>query len=87
MMTKEKAKELALISSYIVREDLLYGTVFQTFDIAYSLAEELTKECGYLPDNLPYFIAYNIDWKGVADDLKADYTEADYEGTTYYMRA
>jgi hypothetical protein len=40
MMTKEKAKELALISSYIVREDLLYGTVFQTFDIAYSLAEE-----------------------------------------------
>jgi len=39
-MTKEKAKELALISSYIVREDLLYGTVFQTFDIAYSLAEE-----------------------------------------------
>jgi|GEM_PF-6138541 hypothetical protein len=40
MMTIEKAKELALISSYIVREDLLYGTVLQTFDIAYSLAEE-----------------------------------------------
>ena len=38
-MTKEKAKELALISSYIVREDLLYGTVFQTFDRAYELAE------------------------------------------------
>jgi hypothetical protein len=50
-------------------------------------AEDLTTELGYIPDNLPSFIADNIDWKGVAEDLKVDYMEADYKGTTYYMRA
>lgn len=43
-MDKETAKELALISSYIVAQDLLNGTVFQTFDSAYELAEQFLQE-------------------------------------------
>lgn len=43
-MNEETAKELALISSYIVWADLLNGTIFQTFDIAYEIAEEFIKE-------------------------------------------
>lgn len=43
-MEKETAKELALISSYIVANDLLNGTVFQTFDTAYELAEQFLEE-------------------------------------------
>lgn len=43
-MEKETAKELALISSYIVANDLLNGTVFQTFDKAYELAEKFIEE-------------------------------------------
>jgi hypothetical protein len=67
--------------------DFEYGEAIISENYFTEYAEELTKDCGYLPDNLPSFIADNIDWKGVADDLKVDYTEADYEGTTYYMRA
>lgn len=39
-MTKEYYKEVALVTSYILREDLLFGTFFNTFDEAYKAAEE-----------------------------------------------
>jgi hypothetical protein len=45
-MTKKqfkKAEELALITSYIIREDLLNGTFFNTFDNAFKLAQEFLK--------------------------------------------
>ena len=40
MKNKEYYEELACISAYIVRQDLLYGTFFQTFDEAYKIAKE-----------------------------------------------
>lgn len=53
----EKAKELALISGYIVREDLLYGSFFNTFDKAWELAlefiEEYPTEYIWGMDNIP----------------------------------
>jgi hypothetical protein len=48
--------------------------------------EDYLKDCGYLPDNLPALIENNIDFKGIADDMKQDYTEVEYYGTTYLMR-
>ena len=39
-MTDKKAKDLALITSIIINEDVLGGTVLQTFDIAYDLAKQ-----------------------------------------------
>lgn len=44
-------------------------------------------ECGYLPNGLPRWIADNIDWDGVADNLKADYTDFTFRGQTYWARA
>ena len=35
-----KQKDLALITSLILHEDILGGTIFQTFDKAYSIAEK-----------------------------------------------
>lgn len=49
-------------------------------------AEDLCKDLGYLPDNLPGFLASNINWSGVADDLRVDYTEYELDGNTYYSR-
>lgn len=49
-------------------------------------AEELCTDLGYLPDNLPGFLASNIDWAGVAEDLRVDYTEYELDGNTYYTR-
>ena len=39
-MSDEKAKELALLTSFIIKEDVLGGTLFQTFDKAYELAHK-----------------------------------------------
>ena len=35
-----KEKDLALITSIIISEDILGGTLFQTFDRAYAIAEK-----------------------------------------------
>lgn len=39
MVSKETAKELALISCFIIQSEKLNGTIFQTFDKAYDLAK------------------------------------------------
>ena len=49
-------------------------------------AEELVKEIGDLPKFLPEYIENNIDWEGVADDLKVDYTSGEFDGVTYWAR-
>lgn len=49
--------------------------------------EELVSDIGDLPKDIPSYLYNNIDWDGVADDLKADYSELDYDGETYLYRA
>lgn len=36
----EKSKDLALITSIIIKADILGGSVFQTFDTAYEIAKQ-----------------------------------------------
>lgn len=43
-MDKETAKELALITSYIIRKNLLNGSVINTFDTAYDIAQEFMEK-------------------------------------------
>lgn len=45
---------------------------------------ELLYELGELPRDLPDYIA--IDWEETADNLKADYSECEYQGETYLYR-
>lgn len=45
--------------------------------------QEFVRDCVFLPDNLPALIENNIDWNGIADDMRVDYTEVEYEGKTY----
>lgn len=49
--------------------------------------EELVKDIGDLPTNLPGYLENNINWQGVADDLKVDYNSVTLDGTDYYTRA
>lgn len=48
--------------------------------------KELVVDTDGLPNNLPLYIKDNIDWDGVAEDLKADYTETEFDGVTYFVR-
>ena len=50
-------------------------------------AEELCKDIGAIPQELPWYIESHIDWEGVASDLLADYMSIDFDGVTYYIRA
>ncbi len=53
-MTEEKQKDLALITSIIIQEDMLGGTLFQTFDEAYEIAKKFQQE---YPEDM--------DWEGI----------------------
>lgn len=48
---------------------------------------ELCKDVGFIPHDLPGFIEHSIDWDGVADDLRADYTDFEFRGSTYWARS
>jgi|TARA_R100001443_G_scaffold107070_1_gene116724 hypothetical protein len=53
-----KEKDLALITTIIISEDLLGGTIFQTFDKAYELAKEFQKK-----------YSYDFNWEHQQDDF------------------
>lgn len=72
------------VEGYI--SDWQYGAMFISEDYFTDYAEELVKDVGYIPADLPEWIKDNINWDGVADALKVDYTEFEFRGTTYYAR-
>ena len=47
--------------------------------------EELCKDIGDLPQNIPGYLV--IDWEATAENIKADYSEIEYQGTTYLYRS
>lgn len=48
--------------------------------------KEFIKDCGYLSDNLPAIIENNIDWDGLANNMKTNYVEVRFDRYTYYIR-
>lgn len=48
--------------------------------------KDLVEDC-YDLDNVPGFIKYNINWSGIASDLSVDYSEVNYQGESYLVRA
>ena len=67
--------------------DFEHGESIISEDYFEQYCEEFIKDCGYIPNDLPAFIENNINWDGVADDMKQDYTEASYNRQTYLMRS
>jgi hypothetical protein len=88
--TRDLDDELATLRNFAEDaqycEDWEYGATFIHEDYFTLYSKELTSDLGYIPDNLPDFIEDNIDWEGVADDLKVDYSEYTLDGNTYYAR-
>jgi len=70
--------ELSEMSDYkyggsVIRED---------YFVDYCMDELV--QFGYIKDDMPGFIV--IDYEGTADNMKDDYTEYSYNGSTYYYR-
>ena len=47
---------------------------------------DLVNDC-YDLGNVPGFIKDNINWSGIASDLSVDYSEVNYQGESYLVRA
>ena len=69
-MKKEKIKDLAMITSFIINEDILGGTIFQTFEQAYAIAEEFQKE-----------YSHDFNWEG----QELDFDEAIIKFASEYI--
>lgn len=69
------------ISGWSHGETLIHEDYFTEY------AKELTEELGYLPAELPGWIADAIDWDQVADAIKEDYTDINFDGVDYWARS
>ena len=49
-------------------------------------AMELAEDCGMIPKDLAWPCTC-IDWEQACRELKMDYTEVDFDGVSYFMRA
>jgi len=68
-LTTELAKELALVTAVILNEGLLHGSVCQTFDNAYKIAEDFVK---VYPLDTKWGIDYDLEY----DEVISNFTEA-----------
>ena len=67
--------------------DWSYGETLIRDSYFTEYAEELCKDIGDLPSELPWYIANHIDWEGVVREIQMDYTSVDFDGITYWIRA
>ena len=61
-------------------ETLIRESYFQAY------AQELAEDCGMIPKDLAWPCTC-IDWEQACRELKMDYTEVDFGGMSYFMRA
>lgn len=69
-----------------IGSDWVYGITLIEEDDFEDYCEEFCNDVGYISRDTPSLIANNIDWKGIADDMKQDYSKVDYQGKTYLFR-
>jgi hypothetical protein len=64
--------------------DWEYGATLIRESYWQDYCEELIKDIGDLPKNIPSYIV--IDWEATANNLKEYYSEVDFDGVTYLIR-
>ena len=67
--------------------DWNYGETFINDEYFTDYVRDLVEDCGYINADTPYWITDAIDWDRVADALISDYTDYEFDGTTYWARA
>lgn len=84
-------EEQKLISDFIEELDgyslnFQYGEAIIHEDYFTDYTKDFVNSCGYIGSELPWWIENNIDWDGVAVEVKADYSEVIYQGDSYFIR-
>lgn len=65
-------------------EDWQYGATLVHESYFEKYCEEMVKDCGDLPQDIPWYIV--IDWEATANNMRQDYTEVELDGETYLIR-
>ena len=65
--------------------DYTYGESVVSDDYFTEYTQELLEDCGYIPKDFPSWI--ELDWEKTASNVKQDYTSANFENQTYWIRA
>lgn len=60
-------------------EALIRGSYFEDY------CQKLCEDIGDIPKDLPHYIV--IDWEATARNIEIDYSEVDFDGVPYLMRA
>lgn len=69
-----------------VGEEFGYGTaLIEEYEFE-DYCQEFVGDCGYISKDTPQLIKNNIDWSGIADDMRQDYSEVNFRGETYLFR-
>jgi len=68
-----------------LEENTRNGVYFIDEDYFEDYAKELAYDIGAISNDLEWPCTH-IDWDAAADDLRADYTEVEFEGNTYLVR-
>ena len=76
----------SIIEDWSGVSDWEYGAFFVRDDYWEEYAEDLVREIGDLPRDFPQYIESHIDWGGVAEDIKQDYSPYVFDGVTYWCR-
>lgn len=82
---QEELAELEEIKD-VVGSEWGYGAALIDEDDFTDYCKEMLEDCGELPRGLPWYIENAIDWEQVAENLQSDYSEVQYQGTTYLVR-
>lgn len=82
----EEIAEIDRVEDEVCNGEFDFGTtLIKEYDFE-EYCEDFVKDCGYLSRDTPALIENNIDWSGIADDMRIDYSEVEYQGTTYLYR-
>ena len=85
----DEAKELAALKALAedaegYAPDWTYGATLIRESYFVEYCRQLVSDIGDMPTEIPDYIV--IDWDATADNLRADYTDCDYDGVTYLVR-
>lgn len=85
----EDAAELKALTEFAAEaadyaDDWRYGATLIRDSYWTEYVEELLRDIGDLPQNIPSYIV--IDWEATGENIKVDYTSVEFGGVTYWVR-
>jgi antirestriction protein len=79
-------REIDELENDVDNGEFEFGTTLIEEDSFEDYCEEFVEDSGYINRDIPSLIRNNIDWKGIAEDMKQDYSEVEFRGDTYLYR-